>query len=230
MHNLQDSLNTGFRQRKRSKATVMALELLIAAEIASIAKSVFRRLGARYFLEMDDLLPKDVTNQYNIALSRGTKAVAAYLEKEAKLSSKDLKFVAEFFKSAQVAEELSKLLDPGVEIFDTGALTQSLYKHLKQSGMNNISEFHMLEAWRAFEKAFSFSSRSSPELREFLRASYDVGSFRAISNVNYILEQIEIDIDQLTKQEKRFSSSLKDYEEELINYKDWAAAQRAKIN
>jgi hypothetical protein len=134
--------------------------------------------------------------------------------------------IFEYLKSSVVTEEIWHLLDPGSEIFDRGLLTQNARETLFEI-FSEETETVIFDAWEEFLKAFSFASRSAPELREFLRASYEAGSFKALSNIEDVLEKMDNAVSELKNEELIVSHSIKDYTEELKVYRQWAVSFQA---
>jgi hypothetical protein len=55
-----------------------------------------------------------------------------------------------------------------------------------------------------------------------LRASYEAGSFKALSNIDGVLEKMGEAIDEIRSEELVARKSIEDYIEELKVYRDWA--------
>src|SRR5260370_40448603 len=121
---------------------------------------------------------------------------------------------------------MSNLLDPGLEVFDqfklVTILASALPTDIPEDGRADIARI----AWSAFLKAFSFASRSLPDLREFLRASYEAGSFRRISDIAGAVESFETNITGLAEQEWSLQETLAAYSDELKDYRKWAQSYR----
>jgi hypothetical protein len=120
-----------------------------------------------------------------------------------------------------VTEEVLHLLEPGMEFFDRGKLAKVCFDLLIED-LQDLRIESILNAWGEFLKAFSFASRSTPELREFLRASYEAGSFKTLSNIEDVLEKMNSVMVDIYQEELGARESIKDYSTELEEYKTWA--------
>jgi hypothetical protein len=194
------------------------LEIILAETVISLIKHTFRALRARNYLDENFSLPSEVQAQFQTALEQGLKAFLKSILNSNKLQAPDAQILKKYFEEDKIANEFSKLLDPGNELFDEFGLTDDLIKALGA----RITRDEFSEAWRHFHRAFSFSSRSRPELREFIRASYEAGSFKAISNFRDTMSRIESELEALLKQEGKLDSSIDEYTEELREYRSWA--------
>lgn len=199
---------------------MIGLEAALASSVVDVVKLAYRFLSSRN--SSDEELPDDVREQYQRAIKAGAKAFARHIDSKGELTESEVAMISEFFKAPEVADEFSKLLDPGQEFFDENELSKMLAEHLNRRKCKPLAEDEVFEAWRAFSRAFSFSSRSAPALREFLRASYEAGSFRAISNISDIMARLEREVDNISVQEDSLSASMSDYEDELKSYTKWA--------
>ncbi len=196
-----------------------------SALLDAVVRSALRALGLRHSVE-EDQVESEVALEFRKAIRMGSLAFVKHLQESTDLSEQSVNLIAEYLKSPVVTDELSKLLDPGLEIFDEGKLAADFESMQAECPIVEVAASDILDAWQEFSKAFSFSSRSTPALREFLRASYEAGSFRAISNISDALRRIDDEIDLLSEQEAKLSTSIFDYLGELTVYKGWAEAFR----
>ncbi len=213
------------------------VELLTISLVDSVVKSALGLLKRRHGVEgIPYLLSDDVHNQYTKAVEVATKALLGSLERElAHQPQYRIPFHSdlEMFKSIEgvvtspgVVEEISNLLDPGLEVFDRYKLVTVLASALPTDFPGPVREDFARNAWAEFLKAFSFASRSMPELREFLRASYEAGSFRRISDIAGAVESFDSNITNLAEQEESLRNALSAYTQDLMEYRKWAQAYR----
>ncbi len=198
---------------------MIKLENITVKELVSdLSKISPRNLGNNYSVDIDHLLSKQIEAEFNRCLKCGISALLGYLiQEEINIS---LEKITTYLRSSVVREEIWHLLDPGSEIFDKGLLTHYADEMFYIYGES--AKKLIFDAWEEFLKAFSFASRSAPELREFLRASYEVGSFKAYSNIKDVLENINGAISSFKNEELTISRAIKSYAEELQAYKTWA--------
>ena len=118
-------------------------------------------------------------------------------------------------------EEIWHLLEPGLEFFDRGKLAK-LGQEILSEEYDDLQPDLIFDAWGEFLKAFSFASRSTPEFREFLRASYEAGTFQTLSNIEGVLEKMEVAITDIHREELTLRQSIEGYKRELETYQNWA--------
>lgn len=198
----------------------------VSGMTTEILLSSLRKLGRKYSVDIKYVLSEKVEADFQKCLDIAIKAFLEFVSKNTDLNKAQQKMIVEYLKSSIVTEEIWHLLDPGSEIFDRGLLTQNACETLFEI-FGDETETIIFNAWEEFLKAFSFASRSAPELREFLRASYEVGSFKALSNIEDVLEKMDNAVSNLKNEELIVSHSIKDYTEELKAYRQWAVSFQA---
>ena len=201
------------------------IETLMFSGVGSLATDILlnslRKLGKKYSIDVKYVLSEKVEADFQKCLDLAIKAFLEFVYKYEDLQEAQQEMIVEYLKSSVVTEEIWHLLDPGSEIFDRGLLTQNACGTL--SGiLGEATERVIFDAWEEFLKAFSFASRSAPELREFLRASYEAGSFKALSNIEDVLEKMDSAVSNLKQEELTVSHAIKHYAEELKAYQNWA--------
>lgn len=202
------------------------IELYSASFVAQLSKAILQILSKRHSVDIPYLMSDVVSGQFNQALQVAIKAFVTTLSNHNILENLDEKASQTFF--SPVAEELTNLLDPGLEIFDTGKLIDIQLDYFEKRDQEVDPKF-LEDAWFEFQKAFSFASRSLPELREFLRASYEAGSFRVLSDIGGALKKLDYNINSFSRQEGHLNKNISDYMEELSRYKKWAKDKRKAI-
>jgi hypothetical protein len=198
----------------------------VSGMTTEILLSSLRKLGRKYSVDIKYVLSEKVEADFQKCLDIAIKAFLEFVSKNTDLNKAQQKMIVEYLKSSIVTEEIWHLLDPGSEIFDRGLLTQNACETLFEI-FGDETETIIFNAWEEFLKAFSFASRSAHELREFLRASYEAGSFKALSNIEDVLEKMDNAISNLKNEELIVSHSIKDYTEELKAYRQWAVSFQA---
>ena len=198
----------------------------VSGMTTEILLSSLRKLGRKYSVDIKYVLSEKVEADFQKCLNIAIKAFLEFVSKNTDLNKAQQKMIVEYLKSSIVTEEIWHLLDPGSEIFDRGLLTQNACETLFEI-FGDETETIIFNAWEEFLKAFSFASRSAHELREFLRASYEAGSFKALSNIEDVLEKMDNAISNLKNEELIVSHSIKDYTEELKAYRQWAVSFQA---
>jgi hypothetical protein len=198
----------------------------VSGMTTEILLSSLRKLGRKYSVDIKYVLSEKVEADFQKCLDIAIKAFLEFVSKNADLKKIQEKMIFEYLKSSVVTEEIWHLLDPGSEIFDRGLLTQNARETLFEI-FSEETETVMFDAWEEFLKAFSFASRSAPELREFLRASYEAGSFKALSNIEDVLEKMDNAVSDLKNEELIVSHAIKDYTEDLKAYRQWAVSFQA---
>jgi hypothetical protein len=198
----------------------------VSGMTTEILLSSLRKLGRKYSVDIKYVLSEKVEADFQKCLDIAIKAFLEFVSKNTNLNKAQQKMIVEYLKSSIVTEEIWHLLDPGSEIFDRGLLTQNACETLFEI-FGDETETIIFNAWEEFLKAFSFASRSAHELREFLRASYEAGSFKALSNIEDVLEKMDNAISNLKNEELIVSHSIKDYTEELKAYRQWAVSFQA---
>jgi len=211
------------------------LDILTATAVTSLSsdilQEVLRKLGKKYSVDTEDIkyvVNTKIQEEFHVCLNIAIKAFLESLSEEITSENKNLdksqkKIVSDYLKSPEVTEEVWHLLDPGSEFFDKGYLTKlACAKMLDIFGESTPKLF--FAAWEEFLKAFSFASRSTPELREFLGASYEAGSFKALSNIEDVLERMNRAIRDFKDEEITISQSIEQYTDELKTYQSWASS------
>lgn len=198
----------------------------VSGMTTEILLSSLRKLGRKYSVDIKYVLSEKVEADFQKCLDIAIKAFLEFVSKNTDLNKAQQKMIVEYLKSSIVTEEIWHLLDPGSEIFDRGLLTQNACETLFEI-FGDETETIIFNAWEEFLKAFSFASRSAHELREFLRASYEAGSFKALSNIEDVLEKMDNAVSNLKNEELIVSHSIKDYTEELKAYRQWAVSFQA---
>lgn len=211
------------------------LEIITATAISSLSSEVLqgalKKLGKKYSVDTEDIkyvVNTKIQEEFNVCLNIAIKAFLEFISEGITSENKSLdksqqKIVSDYLKSPEATEEVWHLLDPGSEFFDKGYLTK--LAHVKMSNIFGESTSKLFSAaWEEFLKAFSFASRSTPELREFLRASYEAGSFKALSNIEDVLERMNRAVSEFKDEEIAMSQFVKQYANELKTYQNWAAS------
>ena len=198
----------------------------VSGMTTEILLSSLRKLGRKYSVDIKYVLSEKVEADFQKCLDIAIKAFLEFVSKNTDLNKAQQKMIVEYLKSSIVTEEIWHLLDPGSEIFDRGLLTQNAGETLFEI-FGDETETIVFDAWEEFLKAFSFASRSAPELREFLRASYEAGSFKALSNIEDVLEKMDNAVSNLKNEELIVSHAIKDYTEDLKAYRQWAVSFQA---
>ena len=198
----------------------------VSGMTTEILLSSLRKLGRKYSVDIKYVLSEKVEADFQKCLNIAIKAFLEFVSKNTDLNKAQQKMIVEYLKSSIVTEEIWHLLDPGSEIFDRGLLTQNARETLLEV-FGKETETIIFDAWEEFLKAFSFASRSAPELREFLGASYEAGSFKALSNIEDVLEKMDSAVSNLKNEELMVSHAIKHYAEELKAYQKWAVSFQA---
>jgi hypothetical protein len=202
-------------------AIIVSLVTPLARQIVS---KVLYSLGTKYSIDIQDVkyvLNTEVEDEFQKCLRVAIKAFIGKLSSDKDLTKQNSKVVTDYLESSSVIEEIWHLLEPGTEFFDRGSLTQIGYEVLHEH-FENLTPQLIFDAWEEFLKAFSFASRSTPEFREFLRASYEAGSFKALSNIEDVLERMSTFVSSIHHEELTRRISVKDYADELKTYRQWA--------
>jgi hypothetical protein len=202
------------------------LNPFVTSTISELASEILRislkNLGLRYSVDIKYVLSKKVEDEFHRCLDVAIQAFLRYVSENGNLEKQiKQKVILDYLKSSSVTEEIWHLLEPGSEIFDKGLLAQYAEETLSPSSGESVRKL-IFDAWEEFLKAFSFASRSAPELREFLRASYEAGNFRALSNIEDVLDNMNTAISSFKDEELMVSHAIKSYAEELQEYKTWA--------
>ncbi|WP_293354740.1 MULTISPECIES: hypothetical protein [unclassified Microcoleus] len=201
------------------------IEPFLTSSVASLVSDVLRvslkKLGRKYSVDIKYVLSEKVEEEFQKCLDIAINAFLEFVSQNRNLEQSQQKAILEYFKSSVVTEEIWHLLDPGLEIFDKGLLTKYAHETLVQIFDDSTSRV-IFDAWEEFLKAFSFASRSAPELREFLRASYEAGSFKALSNIEDVLAKMDGAINSLKNEELTVSQAIESYAGELKVYRAWA--------
>jgi len=192
---------------------------ILVKELLGVSLS---KLGNRYSVDAKYVLSEKVEEEFQRCLSIGTQAFLTFIDKKTQKSELiQSKLILDYLKSSTVTEEIWHLLDPGLEFFDKRLVTKHACESLPQI-FGESTEIIIFDAWEEFLKSFSFASRAAPELREFLRASYEAGSFRALSNIEDVLERLGGAISNLQDEELTVSNAIELYADELKVYRTWA--------
>ncbi|MEL7359834.1 MAG: hypothetical protein AAFN40_25285 [Cyanobacteria bacterium J06560_6] len=202
----------------------MLVESIVAAAAQELANRAFKGIGKKYSVDIQDveyIINSQIQDDFKRCLDIALKAFISFINKDIADSKAQTQNVQDYLLSTSVSEEVWHLLDPGAEYFDRGKLTQIGHEVLSKS-FDGLSETQIFDAWEEFLKAFSFASRSTPEFREFLRASYEAGSFKALSNIDDALEKMGAAINEIKSEESAARQSISDYVEELRGYRNWA--------
>jgi hypothetical protein len=197
---------------------------LVTPLAQQIVNKVLHNFGAKYSIDIQDVkyvLNAEVEAEFQKCLRVAIKAFIGKLSSDKDLTKQNSKVVTDYLESSSVIEEIWHLLEPGTEFFDRGSLTQIGYEVLHEH-FENLTPQLIFDAWEEFLKAFSFASRSTPEFREFLRASYEAGSFKALSNIEDVLERMSTFVSSIHHEELTRRISIKDYADELKTYRLWA--------
>ncbi len=209
----------------------MMLESLLASSLVTsvandIVRESFKGLGKKYSVESKDVkyvLNSKIEEEFKRCIDVAIRAFIGSLAKDKELDQLKQQILLAYLKSPSVSEEVWHLLDPGSEYFDRGKLTQDGLDQLAEH-FDDLEPELIFDAWEEFLKAFSFASRSTSEFREFLRASYEAGSFKALSNIEDVLEKMDVAIREIHNEESVARQSIKDYMSELKVYRDWASS------
>ena len=182
-------------------------------------KAALRALGKRHSVQAQDLLDERVREQFTHAVKIASQAFLHHLEAAHVISGDQAANLPQYLCSRVVTDEVSKLLDPGEEVFDVERLADQFQRRLSDMPVDAST---VAEAWGAFLKAFSFALRSAPQLREFLRASCEASSFSAMSDLREVLGRIESAVDRVGRQVTALRVSAEEYSAELSEYREWA--------
>jgi hypothetical protein len=199
------------------------IDTIVILLAKQIARAAFAGLGKKYSVDAQYILNSKIEDEIHSFLSVAIKAFTSFLIDNNQFSNPQQTVILEYLKSPTVSEEIWHLLDPGSEYFDRGRLTKDAHEKLSEHAVD-LDEDILFDAWEEFLKAFSFASRSTPEFREFLRASYEAGSFKALANIEGVLEKMNTAINEVRNEESIARKSIKDYADELKTYRDWATS------
>jgi hypothetical protein len=203
----------------------------LSALSSDILKMSIKKIGKKYSVDSESIkyvINEKIQEEFRICINISIKAFLEFISEQLTSENKNLdkpqqEIVSDYLKSSEVTEEIWHLLDPGSEFFDKGYLTGLANDKMKNIfGESTLKIF--FTAWEEFIKAFSFASRSSPDLREFLRASYEAGSFRTLTNIEDVLERMNRAIGEFKDEEVMVSQSIEQYTSELKAYRTWAAS------
>jgi hypothetical protein len=204
------------------------LVVIVSSLVAPLAKQIVNKvlinLGAKYSIGVQDVkyvLNAQVEEDFQKCLNVAIKAFISKISNDKKLTTVNSTLIVDYLESSSVIEEIWHLLEPGTEFFDRGNLANLGYEVLHEH-FENLTPESIFDAWEEFLKAFSFASRSTPQFREFLRASYEAGSFKALSNIEDVLERMSTSISSIHHEELTRRISVKDYADELKTYRQWA--------
>ena len=196
--------------------------------LQAVASGAIARLLKTYFgstTGSQHLLSSEVKGEFQRCLRLATITFLESIGKEVRENENVCNFeeraLIQYLESPEVTEEISHLLDPGVEVFDRGRVTQAAREFLPKDVNEEVLQV-IFDAWDNFLKAFSFASRSAHQLREFLRASYEAGSFRALANIEDVLDKMSNAVSEIDREELAMRKAVKTYFDELQVYKDWA--------
>lgn len=192
------------------------------ATVNKIVLYAIRALSKRHAVKVKYLLDDEVELQYSRCIKIAVNAFIDRVKKHKNFHFGDFSVFLEYLESNKVSEEISKLLDPGFEIFDIDLLVSHFETYAAKEDFTNYNIKIINRAWDEFLKAFSFASRSSNELREFLRAGYEAGSFRALSNVRDAIDRIGDTVEAVNKEEIRLKQLIHVYSSDLHDNRDWA--------
>jgi hypothetical protein len=195
---------------------------IVASTAATIVANSIEELSNKYSVDVKYVLDRKVKADFQKCIELATKAFFNFISQNINLKDRERKAIIDYLQSSVVTEEISHLLDPGSEIFDRFILVDNA-KITLFDVFGESTETIIFDAWNEFIKAFSFASRSAPELREFLRASYEAGSFKALSNIEDVLDKMNHAINNVKNEELTASNAIKLYAEELKSYQNWAA-------
>jgi hypothetical protein len=190
--------------------------------VGLIAEKAFKLLAKRHAVDHKHLLDHSIEEQFKKCINLATNAFIDRVKRYKHFKKEDLDFFINYLKSKKVNEEISKLLDPGLEIFDIYLMTSYFEELSSGKSFTNYESRIISKAWDEFLKAFSFASRSAPDLREFLRASYEAGSFRALSDIRDVIEELENTLDAVNEEENRLKYLISGFSSDLHHYRDWA--------
>lgn len=200
-------------------------------KIAAISAKTSPLIVAQVFDELEDkysvdggyfVLDRRVKDQFKKCVRIGIDSFLRHLQEKYKFWPEIKLHIVQYIESPAISAQISCLLDPGSEIFDKGEVTQELKQFITDEYLNEHLEEVVFDAWNDFLKAYSFASRSSPALREFIRASYEAGSFRTLSNIEDSLNQLGSVVDNLSREELTTEKAIKQYIDELNSYRNWA--------
>jgi hypothetical protein len=201
--------------------------------VINVSKEALKGLGNKYAVDVNNVLGREVELGFEKCLRIAIGAFLDFLWKHRVLKvnngNKEREIIFEYFKTTPVAEEIWHLLDPGAEIFDRGRLAklgeEVFTSNLPDLGASKSLTYQlMFDAWGEFLKAFSFAARCNSPLREFLRASYEAGSFKALANIEDVLEKMSGSVDRLQNEGSTARQAIEQYRDELKVYRDWAAS------
>lgn len=210
---------------------------LLPGPWTDISYAISTRIAAQAFDDLEEkysvhggyfVLDEKIKNQFKRCLKIATNTFLEHVKNRCEVGTATEYKIAQYMKSPAISEQISHLLDPGAEVFDRGEATQALDELFSEEySISKLKEV-VFDAWEEFLKAYSFASRSTPELREFLRASYEAGSFRSLSNIEESLNQLGEIVSGLSKEEVATEKAIEKYVEELKAYRDWASSYRAE--
>ncbi|MEM6941199.1 MAG: hypothetical protein AAF943_17240 [Pseudomonadota bacterium] len=213
-------------RRFSGKSTVVdAIEDIFEISIGETVSLV----NDRYQISGGHELPVSIRSGFSRCLGMASTTFSSSLFKNEE-DTEAVEVLEQYFQSELVTKELSKLLEPGVEEFNIILLSEHFFSSVEPEISDQFSRSQVEAAWRDFQKAFSFSSRSMPELREFIRASYEEGSFNALTDIKDIVDRMESDAKNFIAQEEELTGSIDDYEAELSDYKSWAEERIKKYD
>ena len=213
----------------------MSTELVAIDMIRFLSKAIWNKLGRRHSVDIKYLLDARIEEEFMRCLRVAMVAFLDKLLEKADLTGeadveKFRNVLSRYFRSTSVTEELSKLLDPGFEVFDEHKVVVGATRSIKRADFPEFDESSALEAWKQFRKAFSFASRSAPKLREFLRAGYEAATYSMLTDIRGALQKFDYQISLLEYEERKIAKSIKEYDAELHEYQDWSIAFQLSLS
>lgn len=189
----------------------------------NLYEQVPRVLSERHAIDVRSVLSDKVWVELGECFRKAIAAFAKGIASKKDIFRKsDFLPIFSYLETDEVAEEVAKLLDPGSEVIDQGLLVSYFVDFAAKQGLSNVDTEIVAGAWEGFFKAFHFASRTTPNLREFLRASYEVGSFRALSDMSDVLERIGDTLKDVKEEENRLKHLIHAHKDELDFYRTWA--------
>ncbi|MBF0369196.1 MAG: hypothetical protein HQL52_07035 [Magnetococcales bacterium] len=202
---------------------MLADQVITSSLTREILRGVLEALGKRHAVGVPEL-SYELMKQLGGALAGGALAFVGGLAETPKNPQKLKKFLSAYLSAPESVAEISKLLDPGLEIIDKPTLTAFFFQILPEDIDSSFDPETVTAAWDRFLSAFSFRSRQAPELQAFLRASFEAASFREMSDISGLLDQLEQELNQVQTEEDRLTDAIDRYSGDLDGYRRWATS------
>ena len=166
----------------------MFVESYITSILAELVGTIVKKIAKKHSVNIKYVLDSEVEEQFGQCIKVASTAFIEKLMMEKDILPSVVETTISCFKDENISEEISKLLDPGIEIFDKGHVTDAFIACLKEKGITVSCDLN-------FRKKLWKYGRSAPEIMGELVKYVDIAVGNEEDCQKSLGVKVEVDVE-----------------------------------